>query len=263
MDASEEYADVAVFYDYVDDYREREDVPFYVQAAVESKGPVLELGCGTGRVLLPIARAGIEIVGLDSSPHMLAICRAKLQEESTSVRSRVVLHEADMRQFDIRQQFALAILPFRSFQHLTAIEDQIDCLKCIRSHLIPGGLIILDVFNPYLEALVAEDIGKEVADEPGFELPDGRRVVRHDRHAGRNLLFQTIDVELIYYVTHPSGRTERIVHAFVMRFFYRFEVEHLLARCGFAVQNVYADYDKSPYGSEYPGELIVLATSGN
>ena len=67
------------------------------------------------------------------------------------------------------------------------------------------------------------------------------------------------DVELIYYVTHPDGRQERLVHSFPMRYLFRFEAEHLLARCGFEVEALYADYDKSPYGSQYPGELIFVA----
>ncbi len=66
-------------------------------------------------------------------------------------------------------------------------------------------------------------------------------------------------VELIYYVTYPDGREERLVHAFPMRYLFRFEAEHLLARCGFEVEQVYADFDKSPYGAKYPGELIFVA----
>ncbi len=75
----------------------------------------------------------------------------------------------------------------------------------------------------------------------------------------RDVFKQYQDVELIYNVTHPDGRAERLVHAFPMRYFFRYEVEHLLARCGFEVETLYADYDKSPYGSKYPGELIFVA----
>ena len=70
------------------------------------------------------------------------------------------------------------------------------------------------------------------------------------------------DVELIYYVTYPDGRQERLVQAFPMRYLFRFEAEHLLVRAGFAVKAVYSDYDKSPYGSKYPGEIIMLAGLG-
>ena len=78
----------------------------------------------------------------------------------------------------------------------------------------------------------------------------------------RDLFKQINHVELIYYVTHPGGREERLVHAFPMRYLFRFEAEHLLARSGFAVLHVYADFEKNPYGSLYPGELIMIAQKG-
>jgi hypothetical protein len=75
----------------------------------------------------------------------------------------------------------------------------------------------------------------------------------------KDVFNQITHVELLYDVTHPDGRAERLVHAFALRHLFRFEAEHLLARCGFAVEQVYADYDKSPYGAKYPGELIFVA----
>jgi hypothetical protein len=90
-------------------------------------------------------------------------------------------------------------------------------------------------------------------------MPDGRRVVRRFRNARRDWLVQVQDVELIYYVTHPDGRQERLVHAFPMRYLFRYEAEHLLARCGFRIEALYADYDRRPYGTTYPGELIFVA----
>jgi hypothetical protein len=91
-------------------------------------------------------------------------------------------------------------------------------------------------------------------------MPDGRRVLRRFRTLRRDWLNQVQDVELIYYVAHPDGRQKRLVHAFPMRYLFRYEAEHLLARCGFQVEAIYADYDKRPYGSTYPGELIFVAS---
>ena len=93
-------------------------------------------------------------------------------------------------------------------------------------------------------------------------MPDGRRVQRRSRVVKRDVFKQYQDVELIYYATHPDGDTERTVHAFPMRYLFRYEVEHLLARCGFEVEALYADYDQSPCGSKYPGELIFVAKKG-
>ena len=258
-DGSESYAFIAAFYDYVIPYRNRPDVAFFVEAAQESKGPVLEIGCGTGRVLIPTARAGIDIVGIDLSAHMLDVCRQRLRLEPEPVQSRIQLFQADMRNFELSRTFQLATLPFRPFQHLTTVEDQLACLKCIHNHLDRGGKLILDLFNPSMKALTSDDLGKEFGDEPEFEMPDGRRVVRRHKIVSRDYFTQITDVELIYDVTHPDGRQEQLVHAFPMRYFFRFEAEHLLMRSGFEVEAVYADFDKSPYGSKYPGELIFVA----
>ncbi len=255
----DDYMSIAELYDYVVPYRERQDVGFFVEAAQDSDGPVLEVGCGTGRVLIPTARQGLEITGLDLSPNMLAICRQRLQAEPHALQSRVKLVQADMRSFEFSRAFKLVTLPFRPFQHLTTVADQLACLDCIRRALEPGGRVILDVFNPRLEALVADNVGQELAEEPEFSMPDGRRVIRKHKIAWRDVPNQINYVELIYYVTYPDGHEERLVQAFPMRYLFRFEAEHLLARAGFEVEQLYGDYDKSPYGSKSPGELIFVA----
>ena len=257
--SEDQYALIADLYDYVVPYRARADVDFFVEAALSAGGPVLEVACGTGRVLIPTARAGVNVVGVDLSPSMLQVCETRLLDEPDAVRSRVRLVRADMRNFALGHTFNLVTLPFRPFQHLTTVEDQISCLASIRRHLVAGGRIILDLFNPSLEALVADNLGQEVGEEPEFTSPDGRRVIRRFRIVSRDYFNQTNQVELIYDVKHPDGRVERLVHAFPMRYLFRFEAEHLLVRCGFEVESIYADYDKSPYGAKYPGELIIVA----
>lgn len=255
----EDYKFVADLYDFVVPYQNRPDVAFFVEAAKESGGPVLEVGCGTGRILVPTAQAGIGIVGLDLSSHMLKVCRERLQGEPEEVRSRVRLVQADMRDFELSQTFQLVTIPFRPFQHLTTVEDQLACLKSIHHHLAKGGKLVLDIFNPMVKSLTRDNLGEEVGDEPEFTTPDGRRVIRRSKTVSRDLFNQVIHVELIYYVTYPDGRQERLVHAFPMRYLFRFEAEHLLVRSGFEVEQVYADYDKSLFGSKYPGELIFVA----
>jgi SAM-dependent methyltransferase len=253
------YAHVADLYDHVVPYRNRADVAFFVDAAREAGGRVLEIGCGTGRVLIPTARAGVEIVGLDASAPMLAVCRERLENEPDAVQSRVQLVQGDMRRFEQDRRFNLVTIPFRPFQHLATVDDQLSCLQSISKHLVDGGALILDVFNPSLDGLVDQPGGDEYGDEPEFSMPDGRRVTRRHRLVAHDRTAQTTDVELIYHVTHADGRIERLVHAFTMRYLFRFEAEHLLARAGFDVEQLYAGYDKRAYGSTYPGELIFVA----
>jgi SAM-dependent methyltransferase len=257
-DTSYENPFVAETYDSVVPYRTREDVQFFIEAARESGGPVLELGCGTGRVLIPTARAGIEITGLDASETMLGICRARLQNEPSQVRSRTRLVNDRIQDFDLGRTFRLVTIPFRPFQHLLTTNDQISCLRCVHAHLQDNGTLILDLFNPWIHRLI-DETGKEFGEEPEFTMPDGRRIVRKHRTVSRDLFNQINAEEMIYEVTHPNGSTERIVEPFQMRYLYRFEAEHLLARCGFELQHVYADYKKAPYGETYPGELLLVA----
>jgi len=250
---------VAQIYDQIIPYRDRPDVEFFVDAAIESGGPVLEVGCGTGRVLIPTTRAGISITGLDLSNHMLDVCRSALKEESKEVQDRVDLVQGDMRGFNIGKKFSLVTTPFRPFQHLLTTKDQVSCLECIHNHLEPGGSLILDIFNPSLAGITADNLGQEIGAEPEFTTPEGIKVRRFNKTNQRDHLKQILDVELVYYLTHPDGREERVVHAFPMRYLFRYETEHLLARCGFEVLDVFADYAKSPLGSTYPGELIFIA----
>jgi SAM-dependent methyltransferase len=258
-DSSDKYEVTAAFYDHIVPYRTRPDVDFFVNAARQVGGDVLELGSGTGRVLIPTARSGITITGLDSAPAMLAICRQRLLEEPEAVQSRVKLVQGDMRDFDLGVSFSLVTLPFRPFQHLLTVTDQLACLDSIHRHLVEGGKLILDVFNPSLASLVQDDLGQEKGDEPEFTLPDGRRVLRTYRTTARDIVNQVNYVELIYNVFHPDGQQERHVDAFPMRYFFRYEVEHLLYRSGFEVEAVYSEYDRSPFGAKYPGELLFVA----
>jgi len=253
------YSEIAEYYDHVVPYRERGDVDFFVEMACESGGPVLEVGCGSGRVLIPTARRGIEITGLDLSPGMLARCRERLGREPKDVRARVRLVEGDMRHFHVGGEFVLATSPFRPFQHLMETDEHLACLRSIHAHLAPGGRLVLDLFNPDLSRLTDEMYLNHEEVEPEFEMPDGRKVVRVGRNLSRNLIDQVIEVELAHQITHPDGREEVVAQRFRLRYFFRFEIEHLLARAGFGVETVYSDYDKSPLGMKEPGELIFVA----
>lgn len=160
----------ARFYDAA--YATREDlgpdVAFYRDLARETGGPVLELGCGTGRAILPVAGDGTECVGLDASEDMLDVLRAKAPPANL----RVV--RARMQDFDLGdERFALIFSAFRAFQHLDEVEDQLSCLANARRHLIPGGTLAFDVFNPRLDKL-AVDAPPEVLE---MTFPEGEHTV--------------------------------------------------------------------------------------
>jgi len=253
--------DFGLLYDNVPAYAMRSDVQFYVREAARVQGTVLELGCGTGRILLPLARAGRAVVGLDSSQQMLARCRAKILDEPESVGARIALRQGDARAFDLGETYALVIAPFRVMQHLATIEDQLHFLNAVARHIPPGGRFIFDVFNPNFAALVAAD-GTEREDTPEQPLPDGRWFRRAFRIRRVRWVEQVSETELIYYVSpEPGAPAERYVQSFDMRWYLRAELLHLLARGGFRVQSIYGDFDGSPLTDRSP-EQVVCAERG-
>ncbi len=227
---------VADFYDAAYNRVRVKDIDFFIDYSKKAGGRTLELGCGTGRVLIPTAISGCKITGLDLSPYMLKKCREKLDKQPQEIQKRVRLVQGNMTDFKTGEKYKLVTIPFRPFQHLITIEEQKACLNCIRRHLATHGRLIIDVFNPNPSRLVPDSkYTDEVEDLPEMTLPDGRKLRRASRMAAFHRELQYNDVELIYYVTHPDGRTERLVQSFPMRYYYRYEMEHLLELCRFKV----------------------------
>jgi SAM-dependent methyltransferase len=213
---------------------------------------VLEVGCGTGRILLPIARAGCAITGIDGSKQMLERCRVNLAAEPAAVQSRIQLAQHDMRDFSLAERFALIIAPFRVVQHLTTIDDQLQFLATVARHLAPQGRVVFDVFNPRFDILVGAN-GVEREDTSEQRLPDGRTFRRTYRIARVRWIDQVSEAELVYYV---DGK--RYVQAFEMRWYLAAELRHLLARAGFRVREMYGDFARGPVVDGCP-ELVVTA----
>ena len=246
------FPELPELYDSIPLYNSRPDVDFYVDLCRQA-GEALELGCGTGRILIPAAQAGCVITGLDQSKSMLARCRAKADALPDDARNRITLVEADMTRFSLSRTFRLVIAPFRPIQHLTTVGNQLSFLECVREHLEPGGRFVFDVFNPNLVMLAAETRTEEIEDTPEQSLPDGRRVRRTYRVVRKRHAEQCNDIELIYYL---DGR--RMVQACPLRYFFRFELEHLLARSGFEIVALYGAFDRSPFDHDST-EIIFTA----
>jgi SAM-dependent methyltransferase len=234
------------------------DVGFFVEYARLAKGETLELGCGTGRVLVTTAAAGYRIIGLDLSEFMLKKCSENLTVQTEETRNRVRLVRGDMTDFDLKKHFALVTMPFRPFQHLVTVTEQKACLGCINKHLQPNGRLVFDVFNPRLDRLFDPRYQLEIEDMPKTALPDGRYLRRANRVAAFHRDQQYNDIEIIYYITNPDGHDERLVQSFPMRYYFRYEVEHLLELSGFSVIDLFGDFDKSVYKSDSP-EMIFVA----
>jgi SAM-dependent methyltransferase len=224
------------------------DRTFYAELAREQGGPVLELGCGTGRVLLPIAEGGVPCVGVDLSGNMLDVLRAKKPP------ANLELVQASMTDFDLgARRFALIFSAFRCFQHLCTVDEQLATLACIRRHLAPGGVFAFDVFVPNLARMAIEH-------EPEAEdvrAPDGDAEVRRFTEVHRDYVTQLMTLKMRHErwqgdAKLSEGRTE-----LRLRWFFRYELEHLLARAGFAVVALYGGFDREAYDARR--EMIFIA----
>ena len=236
-----------------------QDVAFYRNAARDFGDPILELGCGTGRITMALAEAGKRITGLDLSGRMLERAVKKRAALRVEARERVHLVQGDMARFDLGEKFRLVIIPFRPFQHLLEVRQQMDCLECVRKHLAPGGRLILDVFQTDAERM-HDPVHMREVQLTEYETADGRHVRISERVAAFHRAEQRNDVEMIFSITHRDGRQERLVFAWPLRYFFRYEVEHLLARCGFKVAARYGDFDRSPIRGDSPEMIFVAET---
>lgn len=236
-----------------------DDQGFYQELAVSQTGRVLELGCGTGRVTLPLARAGHQVTGLDLSQAMLGILRDKLGAEPPEVRGRVTLVEGDMADFDLAEQFGLVITPFRAFQHLLEPEQQRRCLETVAQHLRPEGRFVFNAFNPSLryiaDAMRVSGVWKQVDEQT---IDDDERVLRRYVQLTPIPGRQQHDLRWKFEVCDRAGRVQEVhIEEMQLRWLYRWEAEYLLELSGLEIEASYGAYDKRPL-DENAGELIYV-----
>jgi SAM-dependent methyltransferase len=249
---------VADLYDVTYEDRSLRDVDFFIEYSRKAKGKILELGCGTGRVLIPTAVSGCDITGLDISRHMLGKCQRNLSQQPGEVQERVKLIQGNMVDFHLSENYSLVTIPFRPFHHLISTEEQKACLNHALKHLVSQGLLILDLVNCYPPSMYDPKYWAEQETRKDLKLNGGRTLRCTTRISDFHRDRQYNDLELIYYVSSPDTGVERFVQAFPFRYFFRYEVEHLLDLCGFRVLDLFGDYDRSEFANDSP-EMIFVA----
>jgi len=236
------------------------DVHFYIEEAQKAGSPVLELGCGTGRILIPVAQSGISIVGLDRAPAMLAIARQKLAKLSVDTQSRIELVEGDMRDFSLGRRVKLIMIPYRAFLHLLTPKDQRRALECIREHLTDDGRLVFNIFDPNLELIAAHlgPLGSALKKDSEFIHPHtGHRVLVWETHQF-DPERQMLELYFIFEELEDGGRVvAKLYSPLTLRYVYRYEMRYLLELCGYKVEALYGDFQRGPF--RYGGEQIWVA----
>lgn len=242
------------YYDLV--YAQRPDVDFYVDMVTSLKGPVLEAGCGTGRILVSIASKGINITGLDLSKDRLKICQSKIKRLMLKSDKTPFLYNLNMTDFRIPQKFAVVIVPFRGIQFVTDPEEQINAMKSFARHLKPGGYLMLDLFNPSIKMLADNSMYKSL--RTSYRGEKGEEILVIERVTSRNYVTQTITIEEKYVVNFKEEILS-FTNSYSMRYSFRFEIEYQLRLAGFAITETFSDFRRRPWGDGYPKDIIIIA----
>lgn len=233
-----------------------EDLPFFVDEAKKVNGPILEIGCGTGRVLIPLAEAGVQVVGVDLSPAMLEITRRKVSRLSPDIQRNITLIESDMRNLSLDQRFNLIVIPFSTFMFLHSNDDQKMALHQLHKHLSNEGRLIFAISDPVIESI--SESTKAFSPLMKFleftRSGSGRKVVSW--YSQKCDPFRQLqEITFIFDELGDSGTVcQRTYSSLTLRWSYRFEIENLLELCGFEIESIFGDFSRSPF--QYGGEQI-------
>ena len=229
----------------------------FLASTPESSQGILEIACGTGRVTLPLSKAGYKLTGLDISTELLDIARKK----------RVGMidpqwFQADMRTFELNQKFGVVISPGHSFQFMLTPDEQVQCLEQVKRHLIPGGWLILHLDHQDVRWLAGLLDQKEGEFEPGsiIELPGSHERYQYQRFWSYEPATQTTTVTSKW---EKFGKNNEVVETWLMdpmplHCAFRTEMEHLLRRCGFSIHALYGDFNRNPLADDSENMIWVV-----
>lgn len=248
--------DTAVDAEFYDDFCAQftDDLPFYIEEAQKARTPILDIGCGTGRVLIPLAETGVQVVGLDRSSAMLEIARRKLSNLAPEIQKNITLIEEDVREFALEQRFDLIIIPFCSFMLLHTREDQKKALRQIQNHLLDGGRLIFHVNS-------ITDHTKSLSTHKFTEFTrssTGRRVITWVSQEW-DPSSQIQKITCVFDELEDKRQTvlQRTYSSLTTRWTYRFEMENLLELCGFEMEALYGGFRRESFQYDDKNQIWV------
>lgn len=226
-------------------------VDFYLAEGEQAGGPILEVACGTGRILLKLLQKGLDAEGLDLFPSMLS----RLKEKAGSMGLNPMVHQGDMASFHLSRKFARVFITFNAFVHNLTQQAQISCLKCCREHLLPGGCLIFDAFFPGL-AIIGAPENTRVLELETVHPPTGKRLMLYDTRSFdrvRQIQHSINEIELV----DSEGNIEILQKCeFSTRWIYKNEMELLLKMAGFTRFRIDGDFQGNPLVKETDGMVV-------
>lgn len=236
-----------------------EDIPFWIEAAHRYRARrVLELGCGTGRLAIPLAKQGLTVEGLDINQGMLERFHEKLAQEEEETRKNLKLHHCDMSSFTLNESFDLIFVPFNTAGHLVSLEEQLGAFGCAHRHLVPGGRFIIDIYSPnlHLLALASASPGQMELDTD-VNAPDlGFRLVRYNTRAYYEH-DQHYQLRFVHEKVMAGGQVTKRISEYKVHVYFPREMRLLYMHCGFTVEDVFGDYLWRPFTSSSPRMIFV------
>jgi len=223
-------------------------VDFWLSQASKSGSPILELGCGTGKLSIPLAEAGFSVTGLDNSPALLQFAASKC--------AKVRWLEGDMRSFDIDERYALIMLPSNNLGHLHTPEDFASCIDCVKRHLLPDGVFVIDVFVPNLSLLLGYPKGEHSLDE--YDSPEGHgkvRITALSRYEPATQIVRTTTTRKV------AGQAD-VVGSLDLKMYFPRELEALVQCHGLRLVARYGDHSEAAFDDASRFQILVCDNSG-
>ena len=235
----------------------RHDIEHYVTLARRARGPVLELGAGTGRITLALLRAGVEVTAVDRSADMLARARERAAQLPRGEQARLRLVQGDLRSLSLGQRFPLILAPFNLFMHMYTRADLERALACVRAHLRPHGKLAFDVLMPDLGVL-RRDPNRYYRCRPVFDPSDGQRYAYAERFSyDPQAQLQTVTMQF-QRLDKPSEEHEIVL---ALRFYFPSELEALLHYNGFRVLSHRGDFAGAELDADSESQVVVAGLS--
>lgn len=253
------YEDVARYYD-SENAGLQEDFNAYDILASRFGSPVLDVGCGTGRIALHLARTGFDVVGIDASGAMLDRAREHAKEQGGNA-AKIEWLEADVRDLDRSERFGLAIFAFSGFMHLLEHSEQIKALQRIAAHLRPGGGVAIDIANP-IDIFRSEDVDSLVVERMFIDADTGNTVMQQSL-ASFDRVSQIMSLTWVYDRIGTDGVIHRLLMPQRVRYTLASEMSLLLQFVGLEQAEIYGDYDFNPYAEDSPRLLAVATRAGD